>query len=75
MAFLASPKRRSRIRVSPLSRYSRLRASQVPATPESCVHQTIRTSYPDTGESGEVYDVEQLVGDMERSVAGPAPRM
>ena len=75
MAFLASPKGRNRIGVAPSSRYSRLRASRVRAGPESCVDRTIRTSYPDTGESGEAYDLEHLVRDTEGSVAGQGPSM
>ena len=61
MAFLASPKGRSRIGVAPSGRFSRLRTRQVRAGQEGCVDRTIRASYPDTGESGEAYDVEQLV--------------
>ena len=75
MAFLESPKGRSRIEVAPSSRFSRLRTRQVRANPESCVDRTITTSYPDTGECGEAYDVERLVRETEGSVADPAPRM
>ena len=75
MAFLASPKGRSRIGVAPSGRFSRLRTRQVRAGPESCIGRTIRTSYPDTSESGEGYDVEELVRNAGGSVASQAPRM